>query len=214
MRVIGILAHVLLRPRRLLHGGFMLLAVGIAWNALFLQGGPHPAPLFDDSSIGRQDAPPSASVEAVTDGTTAAPVQQGRDELIFAVQGALRDAGLYDGPIDGIAGPMTTAAIEAYERAEGRPATGVASLDLLAALSSPPAAEEGDAAPQRVDPDPLLMAVQVALSRAAYGPLPADGVFGPQTRDAIARFQNDHGLKVTGEYSESLVVDLRAVGAL
>ena len=37
MRLIGILALVVLRPVRLLHGSFALLAVGIAWNALFLQ---------------------------------------------------------------------------------------------------------------------------------------------------------------------------------
>ena len=78
------------------------------------------------------------------------------------------------------------------------------------------AEEEGDAAPdaQQAEPDPQLMAVQVALSRSAYGPLPADGLMGPQTHDAIARFQSDHDLPVTGEYSEALILDLRAIGAI
>lgn len=211
MRVVGTLAHILLRPKRVIHGGFMLLAVGIASNALFLQGRPHPAPLFAYPEAASRVAAPTASVALSSSDEAAESRLQEHDELVFAVQQALHAAGFYDGPIDGIAGPVTTAAIEAYERAEGQAPTGTASLELLAALSSP---EEGDAAPSRAEPDPQLMAVQVALSRAAYGPLPADGIFGPQTRDAIARFQSDHGLKVTGEYSESLIVDLRAVGAL
>ena len=73
----------------------------------------------------------------------------------------------------------------------------------------PPAAAE--AAPAS---DPLLATIQKALARAAYGPVEADGFMGPQTHDAIMRFQRDHNLPVTGEVSDALVVELRAAGAL
>jgi peptidoglycan hydrolase-like protein with peptidoglycan-binding domain len=56
--------------------------------------------------------------------------------------------------------------------------------------------------------------VQAALSRAAYGPLNVDGRPGPQTRDAIMRFQLDEGLPVTGKLDDALVKKLKAVGAL
>jgi peptidoglycan hydrolase-like protein with peptidoglycan-binding domain len=56
--------------------------------------------------------------------------------------------------------------------------------------------------------------VQNALAVAAYGPLSTDGVIGPETRDAIKRFQRDHNLPVTGEISDSLVIELRATGAM
>jgi peptidoglycan hydrolase-like protein with peptidoglycan-binding domain len=56
--------------------------------------------------------------------------------------------------------------------------------------------------------------VQRALALAAYGPVGVDGFVGPQTREAIMRFQRDHNLPVTGEISDSLVIELRAAGAL
>jgi peptidoglycan hydrolase-like protein with peptidoglycan-binding domain len=200
----------LLRPTSLVRASFLVLATGIAGNALFLQGGPHPAPLFATREASFDDA---SSAPAVPVSHPVAP----RDDLVLAVQAALREKGLYAGPLDGIAGPLTSAAITVFERASGREPTGAASLEILAELSAPEAGSaEGHDEPASppAQPDPRLAIVQAALARAAYGPLPADGLFGPQTRSAIERFQLDHGLPVTGEYSEALVVELRAVGAL
>lgn len=200
MRVTRLLPH-LVRPTMLVWGGFLVLAAGIVSNALVLQAGQHPAPLFATRQVLEEPAAPQ------------------RQDLVVAVQNALRNAGYYAGPVDGIAGPRTKAAIETYERAMGRAVSGEVSADLLSALNAGVAAEpdEGDATTrprQPVEPNLRLRAVQSALARAAYGPLPADGVFGPQTRDAIMRFQRDHGVPVTGEFSEALVVELRAAGAL
>ena len=77
---------------------------------------------------------------------------------------------------------------------------------------APPPAVEPDAAV--AESDAQVAAIQRALSIAAYGPLVADGVFGAATRDAIVRFQKDRGLPETGEISDTLVVELRAAGAL
>ncbi len=124
--------------------------------------------------------------------------------------------------MDGIAGEQTRAAIAEYERKLGWAPTGAASRDLLTAIRAGAAA--GSAAPDATAmgsieaapaaPDRNVALVQEALAKAAYGPLRADGVFGRQTRDAIVRFQQDHGLPATGEISDALVVELRAVGAL
>ena len=51
----------------------------------------------------------------------------------------------------------------------------------------------------------LAAQVQSRLAREGYDPGPIDGVIGPQTRDAIADFQSDHGLPVTGRIDNSLV---------
>jgi len=51
----------------------------------------------------------------------------------------------------------------------------------------------------------LAAQVQARLAREGYDPGPVDGVIGPQTRDAIAAFQSDHGLPVTGRIDNSLV---------
>lgn len=46
--------------------------------------------------------------------------------------------------------------------------------------------------------------IQNALRFKGYDPGPADGVMGPRTRDAIRRYQADHGTQVTGEPSRRL----------
>jgi len=55
----------------------------------------------------------------------------------------------------------------------------------------------------------VAMSVQDQLARMGYSPGPVDGVIGPQTRDAIADFQSDRHLPVTGEIDRPL---LQALG--
>ena len=51
-------------------------------------------------------------------------------------------------------------------------------------------------------------AVQQALARAGYYNGPIDGSLGPMSRQAIANYQADRGLRVTGNLSNSLVNSL------
>jgi peptidoglycan hydrolase-like protein with peptidoglycan-binding domain len=198
------------RPQVLVSGGLVALATGIAANALFLQSGHHPAPLFLTRAAADQPQPAGTAPDPDT----------------MAVQTALRQSGHYSGPIDGIAGPQTEKAIAAFAAETGRdPLSESAPRDPLAALLSneqpgaPPttaslAAAPAAPAPPLPQPDQKVAAVQDALSRAAYGPLRADGLFGPQTREAIARFQSDRGLAITGEIDDALLGELQAAGAL
>jgi hypothetical protein len=55
------------------------------------------------------------------------------------------------------------------------------------------------------DSQSLAASVQAQLARQGYNPGPADGVIGGQTRQAIADFQNDHRLPVTGQIDAPLV---------
>jgi peptidoglycan hydrolase-like protein with peptidoglycan-binding domain len=186
----------LLRPVTLVRTSVFAVGAGIAVNALFLQSGPHPAPLF---------AEPGGSAAATEP-----------DPLVAAAQRELRRAGYYQGAIDGIPGPQTEAAILRLERAAGFATTGAIGPELVRAASTPERREppHNASAAGAALSENHVAAIQHALARAAYGPLPADGIVGPQTREAIRRFQADHGLPVTGELTESLVVELRAVGVL
>ena len=208
MRGFGRSAIVHLRhPRTLTWITFLAVSAAIVVNALLLQSRPHPAPYFSTRE--------EAAVEAGEP-----------DELVRAIQDALKQIGYYSGPLDGVLGPQTRAAIVAFESKTGREPRGQASGALLEAVRSAsrlgPAPttlqealrQEPVAEPLRAEPDPLVTAVQRALALAAYGPVGADGVFGPQTREAIMRFQRDHNLTVTGEISDALVIELRAAGAL
>ena len=192
--------------------GFLLIGAGIVANALYLQPGRHPAPLFA----------PRGSAQEATEQARPQP-----DLLVQAVQAELRNAGLYDGPVDGIAGPRTQAAILAFEYRTGRDTIGRATPDILAAIQAeadaarggtteprqPSAAIAEPVADEPAPADPQVAAVQAALSRAAYGPLNVDGVFGPQTSEAIKRFQRDHGLAETGRIDDTLIVEMTAAGA-
>jgi len=59
------------------------------------------------------------------------------------------------------------------------------------------------------DSGSLVMSAQDRLIRLGYSPGPVDGVFGAQTRDALADFQNDNNLPVSGDLDTATV---RALG--
>ena len=56
--------------------------------------------------------------------------------LIAKTQGELMRRGLYPGPVDGVMGPMTRNAIEAFQKAANLETTGKASTELLQYLSA------------------------------------------------------------------------------
>lgn len=172
----------------------------------------------------------------------AAPVPR-ETALITDIQRELARIGLYNGAIDGVAGERTSAAIRAFEAAAGIAENGTPSPEILAALQAPlpprqtqsiavatrdSAAEELNrrereraaliaTQEQRLaearDREAYL-AIQTALNRIGYGPLPVDGTAGAGTLDAIRRFELDNGLPVTGQAGDALIARLIAIGAI
>ncbi len=197
-----------------------LTACLIVANAVGLQPGRHPAPLF--STRDRTDMLQLPE----PDGRGDALEIQEISTLVLDVQISLRKIGLYEGPLDGLSGPATQRAIRAFERSTGKPETGEADEALLAQIllqgeaplapSVPvPRAKPGyagtagdyqdnEAAPG-VDTDPWLMKVQKALSDFGYGPLKADGLMGANTTSAIKRFELDNALPLTGEPGPAMI---------
>ena len=49
--------------------------------------------------------------------------------------------------------------------------------------------------------DPTVAAVQKQLTQLGYFSGPVDGIYGPTTRDAVAKYQIDKQLDVTGSLS-------------
>jgi peptidoglycan hydrolase-like protein with peptidoglycan-binding domain len=174
-------------------------AAGTVWiNALWLQEGRHPAPLFAAAS---QAAQSQTRVEAAA--------------RMRELQRGLRDLGFYDGPVDGIDGPRTRLAISAYRKAHGLDATGSADEALLrhvrlASREVPPVPPVLPA-PIAVDEERRILAVQKVLAELGYAPGRVDGRLGSQTRAAIMRFEQDNGLKATGEVSATLMRRLEAI---
>ncbi|TYC56474.1 peptidoglycan-binding protein [Rhodobacterales bacterium] len=192
-----------------------LTACLIIANAVGLQPGRHPAPIF--STRERSEAVQVPEPDGRRGGGLKV---QEISTLVLDVQISLRRLGLYEGPLDGLNGPATERAIRSFERKAGQAETGEASEALLALImmhgespmeaSTPlPKAKPGYAGTvadyqtnrpvSSVDADPALKKLQQALSDYGYGPLTADGVMGSNTSDAIKRFELDNALPLTGE---------------
>ena len=138
-------------------GGLMVMALtamAIISNAMFLQRGNHPDPLFmTRPSVTREATRPVAirpvrprpqAVIVIPPLPRLAPIHaRPAAELVVApppvleIQRELARLGLYSGAIDGVAGSRTSAAISAYETAAGLPVTGLASPELLEAMKQP-----------------------------------------------------------------------------
>ncbi len=143
-------------------GGLMVMALtatAIVSNAMFLQNGRHPDPLFASNPapvVSRTaNAPPAQALDPgaqeilrampplphLAPTSEAAPVAAApvadQGALITEIQRELARLGLYSGTIDGIAGSRTAAAIAEWETAAGLPKTGKATPQLLAAMRAP-----------------------------------------------------------------------------
>src|SRR5437899_4168550 len=57
-------------------------------------------------------------------------------------------------------------------------------------------------------PDPTVEATQERLAQLGYYNSPVDGIFGPTTRDAVAKYQIDNQLDVTGSLSPDTLQSL------
>lgn len=59
--------------------------------------------------------------------------------------------------------------------------------------------------PPKAEPGNPIAAAQEALRHLGYDPGPSDGVVGPKTREAVKKFERDHGMPETGEITPQLI---------
>ena len=192
----------------------------IVSNALFLQKGPHPAPIFAARPLLHQGAilPSISGTQSHIGSDLAA---QARVQLIANIQRELSRKGFYDGPADGIWGSKTDAAVRDFLQASGSKVNPEANENLLRAISSyvaKPVAAAVAPSPPATDPIAKLIApskrivsIQRALADFGYGQIKATGVHDPETRSAIEKFERDHRLPVTGQISDRFVRELAAM---
>jgi peptidoglycan hydrolase-like protein with peptidoglycan-binding domain len=215
----GLTAVITTHPREFVAVVMAIAAtIAIFVNALFLQRGPHPAPIFATRPLMRSVMmpPKRASVTAPLDS---------HGKLIADIQQALSAKGFYDGAIDGLWGSKTDSAVRDFLRASGSNAGVEASATLLRAIqASAPRASQA-AAPPANDPiarllkpsapapatDKRVLAVQRVLADFGYGQIQPTGVVDAGTKAAIEKFQREHGMTATGEVSDKLV---QALGAM
>ena len=186
----------------------------IVVNGLFLQHGPHPAPIFAIKSpvaaseptgtvvMMPRPRPPLADV-ARRDAAAApivqptAPSARTRIEIAADIQRELARRGFYDGPTDGVYGARTDSALRDFEQASGIKTVGDPTEATLQAIARAPVkTKTATVAPPRRDPIAELIA-------PATQPTPAAAPAPSRQLVAVQRVLGDFGygqVKVTGVY--------------
>ena len=209
---------VLRRPRDSMAGAVAgFAAIAILVNALFMQSGPHPAPIFANKPM-PVEAPLTGPAAALAPQRKAADIKaeatRPRSDTVAEIQRELVKRGFYEGAADGVYGPRTDTAIRDFEQAAGlRPSAEpndvlLASIARSALKAQPVAIQRNDPIAALLAPNPRIVAVQRALTDFGYGPVKPSGLYDTDTRSAIERFEKARRRPVTGQVSDQLVRDL------
>ena len=191
-----------------------LAVLAIVTNALFMQKGPHPAPIFATRPLFHRDAAPAARPQAVQAMPAA---DQARVQLIGNIQRELSRKGFYDGPADGIWGAKTDSAVRDFVSATGSKINPEANDGLLRAIVAytpkpatvpVPPSPPSDPIAKLIAPSKKILAVQRALADFGYGQIKPTGVLDPETRAAVEKFERDRRMPVTGQISDRFVREL------
>jgi peptidoglycan hydrolase-like protein with peptidoglycan-binding domain len=191
-----------------------LAVLAIVTNALFMQKGPHPAPISATRPLLQRDATPASRPQAVQALPAA---DQARLQLIGNIQRELSRKGFYDGPADGIWGAKTDAAARDFVSAAGLKINPEANDGLLRSIVAYNPKPANVAAPPSPPSDPIakliapskkVMAIQRALADFGYGQIKPTGLLDPETRAAVEKFERDHRMPVTGQISDRFVREL------
>ena len=130
--------------------------------------------------------------------TTAKPAESPVVKANKEVQEDLADLGFYDGPVNGVYGPRTTAAVKRFQARAGLPVDGIAGPQTMGAINLALGNDSTDA----VD---LL---QTTLKGLCYYGGNVDGIFGSGTEAALIAFQKAEGLSADGRYGPKTAVAL------
>jgi hypothetical protein len=184
----GLVMRILLHsPKDMVAGALAFAAVSaIIANALFLQAGRHPAPMF-----GSVTAMPAVAAPAN-------PLPRPRPVEADATQSESRPA--EPKAADPLANLVkTTGAAPVMPAAVPRPAAAI------------PLVSHNDTAAIPGAGSRRVAAVQRALTEYGYGQLKPTGIIGSDTQAAIQKFERARKLPVTGQVSDRLVRELTAM---
>jgi hypothetical protein len=189
----GLAMRILLHsPKDMVAGAVAFAAVtAIVANALFLQAGHHPSPMF-----GTVVTMPAAELPAVS------PLPRPR-------------------PVEVMTRPAETSPLELRpaEPKAVEPKAADPLANLLKATGAPPSAASNNV-PRPPAPIPAagptlgsrrVAAVQRALTEYGYGQLKPTGTIGADTQAAIQKFERERKLPLTGQMSDRLVHELAAM---
>jgi hypothetical protein len=204
----GLLLRVLLHSPKDTVAGLLAFAAtsAIIANALFLQTGPHPAPMFGSvvmfpqasSTVASQlPRPRPADADVLLSESRLAETRISEPRLIEPRPVESNRTAEPKAAEPKAADPLTN-----LVKATGAGPT--ASLNVVRPPAPIPLASGPTIASRRV------AAVQRALTEYGYGQLKPTGTIGPDTQAAIQKFERERRIPVTGQLSDRLVHELAA----
>ena len=137
------------------------------------------------------------------------PAGASRDAGVAALQVALRARGLYAGSIDGLKGPLTSAATKRFQRQAGLAPSGLIGTNTREALGRYGRHVLGGRLLARGARGWDVAALQFLLAWHGFPSATIDGVLGFHTDRALRSFQRWAGLSVDGVAGPSTVATLR-----
>jgi peptidoglycan hydrolase-like protein with peptidoglycan-binding domain len=121
-------------------------------------------------------------------------------QRVRLIQRKLTAEGFSPGPLDGLYGPLTTAAVMRFQRSRGLAPDGMVGPITRKALNS--GGESPGAGTLTARGSSAVRSLQRRLARAGFSPGPVDGRYGPRTTSAVRRFQRAHRLAPNGIASQ------------
>jgi hypothetical protein len=206
----GLLLRMLLYSPKDVAAGLIAFAAAsaIITNALFLQSGPHPAPMF-----GNAVSPPNVLVMP-------SPLPRPRPAEAD-VEPKRSDSSLFDPkPVEPPPEPKQVEQKSVMQRApepRSNERAGDPMANLVRATTSAPVPPSSALRPPAAIPTTgsigsakRVAAVQRVLTEYGYAQLKPTGVLGADTKAAIEKFERERRLPVTGQVSDRLVRELYA----
>ena len=192
----GLVMRMLLHsPKDMLAGALAIAAIGaILTNALFLQAGRHPSPMFGSVVT----LPPPAPAVVLPRPRPVELAARHAEPSLFEPKAI----------------EIRSADPKATDPKAADPMTSLVAKSTAAPVAAPPA---NVMRPPVAIPTPLtagarrVAAVQRALTEYGYGQLKPTGAVGADTQAAIAKFERDRKIPVTGQMSDRLVRELTTV---
>jgi len=196
-------------PKDVIAGGLAFAAVSaIVTNALFLQAGRHPAPMFGSSVAvpASNLMPRPRPVEADTTPLESRPIEIRPAESKTVESKTVESKTVESRAAD----PKSADPKSADPMANLVKATApMAPSNVVRPPAPIPAGSHGDAAP--IAGSRRVAAVQRVLTENGYGQLKATGTIGSDTQAAIQKFEREHKMPPTGQMSDRLVRELAAM---
>lgn len=196
-----------------------LMSAAIVHNAFFMQDPAGVRARLEPSRAGTGEPSAEVTVRAAGLKSDTNTVILRYDPLVEQVQRELRDAGLYRGDVDGVAGRRTREAVRTYQQNAGLAPSGSIDRDLLehmlyarrlAEAAAYTSSTDGDAA---AEIEARIRRVQAELVDLGYAPGPVDGHLTAATREAIRRFAADRGIDSDGSIDDALLAELARAGS-